>query len=110
MATHQQRVEQEKTFQASLSIPDWAQGAIVATYTVFDEDSSAPYADDYRLNTEKTIILAWSKHTFQNCVKCAFGVKTEKRFTFHWVNWLKQFKHNCAGLTPRPTFANYTEA
>lgn len=62
-AAHQQRVEREKAFQASLSIPDWAQGAIVATYTVFDEDNSDPYADDYRFNTEKTIVLAWSKHT-----------------------------------------------
>lgn len=62
-AAHQQRVEREKAFQASLSIPDWAQGAIVATYTVFDEDNSDPYADDYRFKTEKTIVLAWSKHT-----------------------------------------------
>lgn len=30
---------------------------------MFDEDNSDPYADDYRFNTEKTIILAWSKHT-----------------------------------------------
>lgn len=62
-AAHQQQVEREKAFQASLSIPDWAQGVIVATYTVFDEESSEPYGDDYRFNTEKTIVLAWSKHT-----------------------------------------------
>ena len=51
------------TFKTSEPVPEWAQGAIVATYTVFDEDNSDPYADDYRFNTEKTIILAWSKHT-----------------------------------------------
>ncbi|MEZ9409327.1 LPD25 domain-containing protein [Vibrio lentus] len=62
-AAHQQQVEREKAFHASLCIPDWAQGAIVATYTVFDEENSDPYGDDYRFNTEKTIVLAWSKHT-----------------------------------------------
>jgi len=62
-AAYQQRLEQEKAFQASLSIPDWAQGVIVASYTVFDEDNSDPHANDYYFNTEKTIILAWSKHT-----------------------------------------------
>lgn len=58
-AAHQQRVEREKAFQASLSIPDWAQGAIVATYTVFDEDNSDPYTDDYRFNTEKRLFLPY---------------------------------------------------
>lgn len=62
-AAHQQQVAREKAFQASLSIPDWAQSVIVATYTVFDEESSGSYGGDYRFNTEKTIVLAWSKHT-----------------------------------------------
>lgn len=62
-AAHQKRVEREKAFQESLSIPDWAQGAIVATYTVFDEDNRDPYGDYNQFKTEKTIVLAWSKHT-----------------------------------------------
>ena len=26
---------------------------------------------------------------------------------FHWVNWLKPFKHNWAGLTPRTPLVNH---
>ncbi len=44
---------------------NWVQGTIVATYTMFDEENSDTYADDYRFNTEETIVLAWSKHTRQ---------------------------------------------
>ncbi|HHX8568336.1 TPA: hypothetical protein ACVO0S_001543 [Vibrio alginolyticus] len=31
----------------------------MATYAVFDEENSDTYADDYRFNTEETIVLAW---------------------------------------------------
>ncbi|WP_207923252.1 LPD25 domain-containing protein [Marinomonas flavescens] len=53
----------EKQFQDSLMIPQWAKSVIIATHTEYDEINSDPYADYYRSKTTRTIILAWSKHT-----------------------------------------------
>jgi hypothetical protein len=54
--------EAEKVFQASLDVPSWVKGVIVATLTDYDAESSEPYTGEFHTKTLKTIILAWSKH------------------------------------------------
>lgn len=62
-AEWQAHLTDEKAFQATLVIPDWAKGVIVATYTVHDAERSEPYSGEYCSKTIHTIILAWSSHT-----------------------------------------------
>lgn len=65
-AAKREKMDQERAklacFREQLVIPEWAQAVIVASFTVYDEDQSDPYGDYYQYRTEKTIILAWSKH------------------------------------------------
>ncbi|ELL0561745.1 hypothetical protein Q6U64_004246 [Vibrio vulnificus] len=65
-AAKREKMEQERTklacFREQLVVPEWAQAVIVASFTVYDEEQSDPYGDYYQYRTEKTIILAWSKH------------------------------------------------
>lgn len=56
---HRKAVE---AFQDNLSIPEDAQAVIVAKFTSMS-DRSDPYTDYYETQTNRTIILAWSKHT-----------------------------------------------
>ncbi len=58
----EQQEAREKEFQDNLSIPEDAQAVIVAYFTEYDNDKSDPYGDYHTTKTNKTIILAWSKH------------------------------------------------
>ncbi|MCG7500019.1 hypothetical protein MHO82_24455 [Vibrio sp. Of7-15] len=61
-AAHDLCIQQQKEFQDSLCVPEWAQSVIVARFTEYDEVQSDPYADYHQCSTTRTIILAWSKH------------------------------------------------
>jgi len=61
-AAREKRRQQAEKFKKTLNIPEDAKGVIVAYFTSMS-DHSDPYSDYYESQTDRVIVLAWSKHT-----------------------------------------------
>ncbi|MDA0145968.1 hypothetical protein OCT63_17215 [Vibrio sp. RW] len=61
-AARAKRRQEAEEFKKSLNIPEDAKGVIVAYFTSMS-DHSDPYSDYYESQTDRVIVLAWSKHT-----------------------------------------------